>query len=169
MKLVKRTAMLALAVVMLTSVMAISASAVENGWPARIAKFQTVAEYNDTDYPGYVKVAQRFFICYSETTDSMGSSTVDGDFGSATFAALRRFRSIKGLSKNDLMDSDAWKAMAKELDSELQYDNPSRSILTENGGYVMLIHTGTYSYCYHYYVSQGGLNADEAFHTEYLS
>lgn len=166
MKTIKRILVLALVVIMMMSVMVMPASALGNGWPEKISKFQEVAEYNDSEYPGYVKVAQRFFFCYSETKDEMGSSTVDGDFGPSTFAALRRFRSVKGLSNNDLMDSDAWKAMAKELDGEGKYENPTRSILRENGGNVMLVHTGTSQYCYHYYIAQNSVNIDEAFHVD---
>lgn len=164
MRTIKRTLVLALVVVMMMAVMAMHAAALGNGWPDRIAQFQEVAEYNDDVYPGYVSAAQRFFMCYSVTKDSMGSSTVDGDFGPCTFAALKRFRSTKGLSANDLMDSDAWRALAKELDGENQYYNPTRFILDEDGGHVMLVGVGQSSYSYYYYTGQYGLNSSYAFH-----
>lgn len=164
MTMIKKSAAFVLIAAIMLSIMIIPAAALENGWPDRISKFREVAEYNDSIYPGYVKAAQRFFICYSVTKDAMGSSTVDGDFGPATFAALRAFRKTKGLSANDLMDSDAWRALAKELDGETKYSNPTRYILSEDGGNVMLVGVGPYSYSYYYYTSQYGLNSSDAFH-----
>lgn len=168
MRTIKRTIVFALMAVMMMSVTAMPAAALGNGWPDRIAKFQEVAEYNDSILPGYVKAAQRFFICYSETRNEMGSSTVDGDFGPCTFAALRRFRSLKSLPANDLMDSNAWRELGKELDREMFYPNPSRSILIENGGNIMLVGTGPYTYSYYCYTSQYGLESGQAFHVEYI-
>ncbi len=168
MKTIKRTIVFALMAVVMMSVMAMPAAALGNGWPDRIAKFQEVAEYNDSIWPGYVKVAQRFFLCYSGTRSEMCSSTVDGDFGPCTFAALRRFRSIKRLLQNDLMDQDAWRELGKELDNEIPYSNPSRYILIENGGNIMLVGIGPYSYSYYCYTTQYGLESSQAFHVEYI-
>lgn len=164
MKTIKRCVTLILITVAMMSIMVTPAAALGGQWPDRISQFQEVAEYNDSVYPDYVKVAQRFFICYEGTNDKMGTSTVDGDFGPATFAALREFRSIKKLKKNDLMDSDAWRELAKELDDALKYYNPTRYILREDGGNVMLAGVGENSYSYYYYTSQYGLNSSEAFH-----
>lgn len=164
MRTIKRTLVLTLMIVVMMAVMAMSAAALENGWPDRIAQFQEVGEYNDDVYPGYVSVAQRFFMCYPATIDSMGSSTVDGDFGPCSTEALRKFRSLKGLSANDLMDSNAWRALAKELDSATPYYNPTRFILDETSGHVMLVGVGQSSYSYYYYTGQYGLNSSYAFH-----
>ena len=62
------------------------------------------------------------------------------------------------------MDSDAWRELAKELDDALKYYNPTRYILREDGGNVMLAGVGENSYSYYYYTSQYGLNSSEAFH-----
>ena len=71
---------------------------------------------------------------------------------------------MKGLSDNDLMDSDAWRALAKELDSEARYSNPNRAILIENGGNIMLVLLGTHGYSYYYYTAQDAYDDDDAFH-----
>ena len=72
----KKLLVIVMSIMMFVTVMVVPASALENGWPERIANFQEVAEYNDDIYPGYVKAAQRFFLCYSGTKSYMGSSTL---------------------------------------------------------------------------------------------
>lgn len=69
MKTVKRSLALALVLVLLVSTMALPAFAASTTWQNRFADFTMISSSNYHNYTGYVKAAQRFFLCYLVNLD----------------------------------------------------------------------------------------------------
>lgn len=94
-----------------------SAFAASNSWPERFSMFAQISSANGGTYPGYVKAAQRFLMCFDEDTYSliMDHGGTDGIFGSATHDAVIIFQREKNLSVDGVIGPNSWKMIGTIL------------------------------------------------------
>ena len=166
MRTVKRSFALVLALVLLVSTMALPAFAADATWQNRFAGFTTISSSNYHNYTGYVKAAQRFFLCYSATASIVSESGgVDGIFGDGTVRAVKAFQNIKGLVDDGIIGGNTWKAIASELTvSSYSSERIPYYIFRENGQDVIKVIYSASTYRYSYYNTSGGLGY--TFHTQ---
>lgn len=111
----KRIMTMLLAVVLVFA-LAVSAYAITSTWKSRIEGFTRVSiSRNPTS--NYVKVLQRFLICYNDTTNQLiiDGGGVDGIFGQKADSAVREFQSKMKLAVNGDCGANTWGAVASCL------------------------------------------------------
>ena len=165
MRTVKRSFALVLVLVLLVSTMALPAFAASTTWQNRFADFTMISSSNYHNYTGYVKAAQRFFLCYSATASILSDSGgVDGLFGDGTVRAVKAFQNIKGLDDDGIIGENTWKAIAAELTvSAYSAGSVPYYIFYENSEKVTYANYVSSTYRYYYYTTSGGLGS--VFHT----
>lgn len=114
MKRTKRVLTLALAIMMVATILVMPAAAATT-WRAEISNFKPVSEYYAKQYPAYLWALQRFLFCHPTTAGDMQGSTHDGLWGSHTKAAVLSFQRSKGLSADSIVGKGTWTAIASTL------------------------------------------------------
>lgn len=107
----------ALTVFLIIACLTIMAFAASSPWPERFSMFAQISSANGGNYPGYVKAAQRFLMCFNSDTYSsiMNNGGTDGIFGSATYNAVINFQQKKGLAVDGVIGANSWKMMGSLL------------------------------------------------------
>ena len=100
MKCIKKTCSLILALLLAVSVLVLPAAALDNTWVTRFQTMPLIYSATATK-PGndvYVKAIQRYLFSNSSTRSTMGSTTVDGIWGTRTESAVKVFQCAMSLS-----------------------------------------------------------------------
>lgn len=167
MKLVRKTTVLMLVVIMVMSIMVLPASAASLSHDVNLQFefFDTV--YYNNQYSGYTVALQRFLQCYSQTyanilknAEKNGNKGVDGWFGEYTYSALTKYQGSHGLDPDGWAGSNTWKKIANSL-SEDTY--AAYKILSVNNKSVIgaFIDRGLLDYFIYY---DGNGNGGQKFH-----
>lgn len=167
MKNIKRICSLALVLVLVMSVLVLPAAALSDTW---VTRFQTMpliysATATKDDNEQDVKAIQRYLFSNKETRSTMGSTTVDGIWGTRTESAVKVFQDAMGLKPVDgKVGDDTWGAMAETLSYfSTVYNGCNCKVLYLLDGstrwYVYLVNTENSSYNYFYYHSNSSDNA----------
>ena len=123
MKLTQKFLSVALAVMMIVSVVIIPASAASSLWQNEFAKFPEL--YDGSYAAGYIRMLQRFLYGYSNSTKSsiVAGGGIDGGFGGYTTAAVKSFQgNFADLSNDGRPGAKTWtKIAAVLLDGEANY------------------------------------------------
>lgn len=79
-----------LTVFLIIACLSTAAFAASSPWPERFSMFSQISSANGSYYPGYVKAAQRFLMCFNSNTYSLvvNNGGTDGMFGNATYNAV---------------------------------------------------------------------------------
>lgn len=104
--------------VALVFALAVSAYAITGTWKSRIEGFTRVSmSHNPTS--NYVKVLQRFLICYNDTTNQLiiDGGGVDGIFGQKADSAVREFQSKRKITDDGDCGTNTWGEVATCLSS----------------------------------------------------
>jgi hypothetical protein len=177
MKCIKKTCSLILALLLAVSVLVLPAAALDNTWVTRFQTMPLIYSATATK-PGndvYVKAIQRYLFSNSSTRSTMGSTTVDGIWGTRTESAVKVFQRAMSLSLVDgKVGSGTWGRMAETLSYfSTVYNSCNCKVLYLLDGntkwYVYLVKTGNNSYDYYYYHSNSSNNAfseDNFFHCD---
>lgn len=108
-------------VILIIACLTTAAFAASSPWPERFSMFAQISSANGGNYPGYVKAAQRFLMCFNSDTYSsiMDNGGTDGIFGNATYNAVTNFQQKKGLAVDGVIGTNSWKMMGNLLDTKL--------------------------------------------------
>lgn len=120
MKMAKKTMALALAVMMVMTIMVVPASAASATWVGRFKKFAKTSI--DSYQTGYTKAVQSILLKYNDATEDLvaNSGGVDGLFGSNTKLAVEEFQDDTGIVDSDdtnygKVNDTTWGKMAEVL------------------------------------------------------
>jgi peptidoglycan hydrolase-like protein with peptidoglycan-binding domain len=165
-----------LAFIMATSLLfsvTVQANAASSPWPERFSMFTQISTANGTSYPGYVKAAQRMFMCLTSDTYDLivGSGGTDGVFGSATYSCALYFQQDNNLVADGIIGTNSWRKMGENLlllNNGLQGENkhflvPSDYYLGGQRVITAFVYGGIYGIDFCSYETNGFLN-DAAFH-----
>lgn len=120
MKMAKKTMALALAVMIVMTIMVVPASAASATWVGRFKKFAKTSI--DSYQTGYTKAVQSILLKYNDATEDLvaNSGGVDGLFGSNTKLAVEEFQDDTGIVDSDdtnygKVNDATWGKMAEVL------------------------------------------------------
>lgn len=99
--------------VILSFSLTIPAYAASADWTTRIKNFTRVSSAVNSTSP-YVKILQRFLVCYNDTTNQyiINGGGVDGIFGQKADQAVREFQSCRGLVVDGDCGANTWGQVA---------------------------------------------------------
>lgn len=170
MKIAKRMLTLALAVLMLMSIMTLPASAATaDTAKSRMRSFTQLGEYNYQDYTELTKGLQRFLIANYITTGDMEGSGMDGIWGNRTRAAVRTLQdSLLPGTPDLIVGPNTWGAIASQLYEVANDASDGRVLLATRGSnnsrqMVYLVGDTSSTYYYYYYYNNGSYNDDYHF------
>lgn len=104
-------------VILIIACLTTAAFAASSPWPERFSMFSQISSANGGNYPGYVKAAQRFLMCFNSNTYSlvMNNGGTDGMFGNATYNAVIDYQQKRGLAVDGVIGANSWKMMGTLL------------------------------------------------------
>lgn len=150
-----------------------AAFAASSPWPERFSMFAQISSANGGNYPGYVKAAQRFLMCFNSNTYSlvMNNGGTDGMFGNATYNAVIDYQQKRGLAVDGVIGANSWKMMGTLLlerragiqDEIRDFVSPSSFYLQGENVIRAFIYDSAHGIDFHSYRDNGFL-IESAFH-----
>lgn len=157
MKRLKRTATLVLAIMMLTAVLVLPASAVLlSPYYSHVCSFHEL--YNGSPENAYIRAAQCFLYNYPKTrTTIINGGGIDGGYGSATQNAVTTYQKDKWPNTKSEWDgrvgTKTWTKIAGDL--YVGYNDGESAYLRYNGGNVIFVDLRAEGYSYYNCNAQG--------------
>lgn len=157
MKLLKRTAVLALAIMMLTALLVLPASAVlTSPYYSHVCAFHEL--YNGSPENAYIRAAQCFLYHYSSATRKAitNAGGIDGGYGNGTENAVRLYQKDKWPNDNSVehvqnrdgrVGPKTWAKIAGDL--YVGYEGGEYAELRYNGGNVIYVDLRAEGYTYY--------------------
>lgn len=162
-----------LTVFLIIACLTIMAFAASSPWPERFSMFAQISSANGGNYPGYVKAAQRFLMCFNSNTYSlvMNNGGTDGMFGNATYNAVIDYQQKRGLAVDGVIGANSWKMMGTLLlerragiqDEIRDFVSPSSFYLQGENVIRAFIYDSAHGIDFHSYRDNGFL-IESAFH-----
>lgn len=159
MKLLKRTVVMALAIMMLMSILVLPASAVlSTPYYSHVCAFHEL--YNGSPENAYIRAAQCFLYRFSTSTRNtiINGGGIDGGYGNATMNAVKEYQSKKWPYNRDEWDgrvgTKTWTKIAGDL-----YDTGDDGYHVDlccNGGKVLYVDLRAAGYSYYNCNASGG-------------